>query len=255
MSNDSFATARAHLAEALHAEAKAGFPRLMQIPSTEVVQFLDFLDGLQVSHRENFFSQQAEWWAAILLGRNATRPEAWETLRNIVNAPGPLVGGPRYMDVRGFRSVATFFGSRERWLKQYSGRQLHIREDLIPDESVMIPAKATLLRKVLTEFMIEHGFSKHKRFGEIGFLSKDRVLVCCDFGGRTAQFRYDVLLDVEDPDIPLVGQLLYSYERLWGIGSAHWDLLTEENAVRCMGAVADLVEATARVFRNARGAA
>jgi hypothetical protein len=253
MDRDNSEQMRSHLAEALHEESGAGFPRLRQIPSTAVIQFLDFLSDLQPARRDTFIAQQAQWWAAIHLQRSAARPEALEELGRISNAPGPLVGGPRYTAARDFRHVPLLFGSRERWLQQYAGRQLQIRDDLIPDIDLMVPAKAPLLRKVLSDSMREHGFSKHKHFDGVGFLSPDRYFVSCDFGGPGAQFRYDVLLDVVDPRTPLSGHQLYSYERLWGIHGRGWDLLSEENAARCMELVAGLVETTARIVRAALG--
>jgi hypothetical protein len=254
MDRDSFEQACSHFAEVLHAEAGAGFPRLRQIPSTDVIQFLDFMSDLPAARRDAFIGQQAQWWAAVQLQRAAARPDALEELGRIRNAPGPLVGGPRYTAARDFRHVPTLFGSRERWLQQYSGRQLQVRKDLIPDVDLMVPAKAALLRKVIADSMRERGFAKHKHFDQIGFLSQHRFFVACDFGGLGAQFRYEVLLDVTDPGTPLSGHRLYSYERLWGIHGGGWDLLSEENAARCMGAVADLVETTARVFRGALAA-
>jgi hypothetical protein len=254
MDSDHFEQMCRHLAEALHEESGAGFPRLRQVPSTTVIQFLDFLSDLPAAQRDTFIGQQAHWWAATQLQRTAARPDALEELGRIRNAPGPLVGGPRYAAARDFRTVPMFFGSRERWLQQYSGRQLQIRDDLIPDIDLMVPAKAPLLRKVLSGSMREHGFSKHKHFDGVGFLSPDRYFVSCDFGGLGSQFRYDVLLDVVDPRTPLSGHLLHSYERLWGIHAGGWDLLTEENAARCMGVVADLVQTTATIVRRARAA-
>jgi hypothetical protein len=236
-------------------EADAGFPHLSTIPATGVVQFVDYCGDLDAKHRAALLDDLARH-AACYVDRVAKPPSAAiDRMRAALKGPSEFVGGWRYTDVRFLASVPKIpqFGGMEAWLRSYGARAQQPRADLIPDTEKLVPAKAPLLRKLANAVLEGGGYESTAMGGSMRYLSADRTLVDVDFGSRLGQLRWSVALGAMKATHGLVELPFFSYEGFWGLAS-DWDVLTEENAQRCVARLPALVREAVRLHAAARKA-
>jgi len=114
------------------------------------------------------------------------------------------------------------------------------RDDLLPDLKYLIPAKASLLRKLFKAIVVAR-FKPEKNLRDedhhVFSIEDSIVKLSVDFGSKLAQFRYYIT-------VQHAGQkkiIHLSYEDLWCVSGAGWDYLTEENAERSMSVLPDIV--------------
>ncbi|MEO8486608.1 MAG: hypothetical protein ABI585_09755 [Betaproteobacteria bacterium] len=230
-------------------EAETGFPLLSRIPATNVVQFVDYVDDLDVKHRHALLDELARQ-AVSSVARNATRiaSPAIERMRAALRGPGEFVGGWRYTDVKFLATVPKVeqFGGMDAWLENYGARALQPRADLIPDTSSFVPAKAPLLRRIVDTVLVREGFAATAMAGNMRYLDRAGVLVDVDFGSRMAQLRWSVAVGAMKATRGLVELPFFSYEGWWGLRS-DWDVLTEENAAGCVEALPAVIREALRM--------
>lgn len=237
-------------------EADAAFPHLSTIPATCAVQFVDYYDDLDAKHRVALLDDLARH-AACYVDRVAKPPSpAVDRMRAALKGPGEFVGGWRYTDVRFLASVPKIpqFGGLEAWLRSYGARAQQPRADLIPDTAKLVPAKAPQLRKLASAALEGDGYRSTAMGGSMRYLSEDRTLVDVDFGSRMGQLRWSVALGAMKATHGLVELPFFSYEGIWGLAS-DWDVLTEENAQRCVARLPALIREAVRLREAARVAA
>lgn len=232
----------------LQAEIDGAFPHLGRIPSTNVVQFVDYVDDLDAKHRAHLVDELA-LQAARIVARDPTRApsDAIDRMRAALRGPSEFVGGWRYTDVKFLATVPKIpqFGGMDAWLAQYGARSLEPRKDLLPDTAAFVPAKAPLLRKLVGEALAREGCAATPFGGGVRYLSGG-TLVDVDFGSRMGQLRWSVATGATKPTHGLVELPFLSYEAIWGLRS-DWDVLTEENAARCVAQLPALVREALRL--------
>jgi hypothetical protein len=239
----------ARLRAELAKEVDAGFPHLSRIPATKVVQFIDYVDDLDPGHRVALLDDLARNAAHAIAREPVREPSvAIDRMRAAMRGPGEFVGGWRYTDVRFLATVPKVaeFGGMEAWLSAYGARALQPRTDLIPDTASFVPAKAPLLRKLVKAALAPEGYDATPMGGGMRYLSSAGTLIDVDFGSRMGQLRWSVALGATKATHGLVELPFFSYESLWGLG-ADWDVLTEENAARCVALLPALVREAVRL--------
>jgi hypothetical protein len=104
---------------------------------------------------------------------------------------------------------------------------LAVRADLLPDASVLIPAKAASLKALTKATLLPLGFAAHRvPGGGLRHLSADLV------------------------NAPLTRLRPTSFEAPIGGSEASWDCLTEENAARSVAHLPAMIEAASRLLRS-----
>ncbi len=228
-------------------EAAAGFPRLQRVPQTKAIQLLDYFASLGAADQAGLLDALALRGAIQFLpGHGGSMPSApaFDRYWAAITSQGPFVGGYRYCDVKFLSMVPKVeeFGGYEGWINNYqkpwvSERALQPRKDLLPDLDCLKPAKAPLLRKLLTAAFGQLGFTSERRAGgEQKYVGPSGVAVAVDFGSYLGQVCYGVSITCGQIKVVRV-----SYESLWSQPGG-WDYLTEENAQRSIELLPELVE-------------
>jgi hypothetical protein len=254
---------RAHMA----GEAQAGFPKLRRIPSSSVVQLLDYVDSLTAGGRDSLLDTLSHLSAfkyfPPLLVRDrimelvATDP-AWLRCRAAMQSAAYSMG-LRHQGVRMIQSMITDPMSIKMMAQTRATLDFTPRDDLpkelVPDPDLthLKPAKAPLTKKLIGKaFRDLFATGKQQIHGETaytGSLEGTDLTVWVDFGARGLQLRYGVSIPDETRTV-VVSRLMY--EDLWTAGPG-WDDLTEENAETSIALLCDqilqLVQLRNRVMR------
>jgi hypothetical protein len=180
---------------------------------------------------------------------------AFDRYWSAVTSQGPFTGGYRYCDVKFLASIPSIpeFGGYEGWIENYqkpwaSELALTPREDLLPDMTCLKPARAPLLRKLVSAALKGRGFTlETTRGAEQKYVGAAGDKVRVDFGSRVGQICYSV--SAARSDIRIV---MMSYESLWSQPGG-WDYLTEENAARAASLLPELVEYLIGLTERAAG--
>lgn len=236
------------------AEAEAGFPAVIRIPSTETIRFLDYFDGLDVSGRAALLDAMARLGAmqffppAVIssdaLSLVSTSP-ALLRFRNALQS-GHFAYGLRYVEPRMARMMLLDPEGMAHMAETRSGLDFDPRDDppneLVPDSDIrsVRPAKAPLLRK-LVETAFARLFSPKKgklpggetRFA--GSIGSTALAVTVDFASRLAQLRWSVSLEMANPELNAS-----RVDDFWA--RCGWDYLTEENASRSIDLLCERIE-------------
>jgi hypothetical protein len=250
----------------LEEEAASGFPRLRQIPQTDIIWFLDYFAALAAAERETLLDALADS-AAMAFGP-PSRPAL--NARGTVDFPPGLaqmiearqrpgaMGGTRYTDMKmlcadpSMRDRTAYHPS---WRVHLTDLHFQPRPDLVPSLDHLKAAKAPLVRKLVNAaFSKSLGWQKEKQPGGvvkcIGRYGKYEVSVVVDFGGMLSQLGYTVTL--RNPEDQSLAFVQLSYERLWGTGG-RWDYLTEENAPRRIAFFAEQIAYLADLGERVNG--
>jgi hypothetical protein len=105
------------------------------------------------------------------------------------------------------------------------------------------PARAAQIRKSVKNLFAQIGIGQVENLGGgewlyEGQIGTSPVAVTIDYGGMTAQLRYEVDLDCSSRALSFKG---ISFERLLGVGLGDWDLLTVNNLDEKVRLLGDLV--------------
>ena len=250
MLDDVVALLRAHL----DAEARAGFPRLTRMPSSQVVRFLDYFATLGGADRDAVLSVLAEIDALKLVPSPAARDRllrlvdanpAFVGYRNALQSP-PFTMGLRYVGLRMLKAMLADRMSVDMMAQTRATLDFVPRDDLpatlVPDPDLarVAPAKAPLLRTLIDGAFLElFATGKQKREGGeteyAGALQGTNIKVSVDFAARGLQLAYGVKIPDETKTVFVWG---LTYEELWAAGRG-WDCLTEENAERSIRLLCD----------------
>jgi hypothetical protein len=230
-------------------EAENGFPRLIRVPQTQVVQFLDYYASLPLGEQSELLDalgSRASVMISPQIGAGASFPSApaFDIYWNAINSQGPFTGGFRYCDVKFLGSIPKIreFGSYENWIEQYqkpwvSDLALTPRKDLLPEMSCLKTAKGRLLKKQVRAELEARGFvAEVKRGAEHTYVGSKGDKVRVDFGSYMGQICYGVSAVRGSTRI-----VRMSFESLWSIAGG-WNYLTEENATRSIAILPELVE-------------
>lgn len=220
-------------------EAVADFPRLQRIPQTEVIWFLDYFATLALGDRESLLDALAESASVAFASpgaRDAAVAPALARMRELRAAPGSK-GGTRYSDTKMLsaqKSLRSPDGYHESWRTRFTPLHFQPRTDLVPSLDDLAPAKAALVRKLVTARLIKWlGWAPEKLPGGVlkllGTAAPYEAVLRIDFGGSLSQLGYTITL--RRPHDQSLAFVQLSYERLWDIGG-RWDYVTEENATR-----------------------
>jgi hypothetical protein len=237
-------------------EASRGFPRLRRIPCTGIVRLLDYFASLGPAEQQSLLDGIAYFGTGGLIPSEAPRGNerisqmsehpGFGPYYTTMRSPGPFAGGYRYTGVKTISQMANCaeIGGLEGWLKGFSGLALEPRRDLLPDIGCLKPAQAPVLRKQVGAVLKQRGFVAEKktpRGGDNKYTTargNSRLTVSLDFGSYMGQLCYGVSV-ANDLHTLKIARL--TYESLWGQHGG-WDYLTEENAVRSIELLPELVD-------------
>ena len=247
-------------------EVEAGFPRLSRIPSTGVVQFLDYFATLEPSGRTALLDALARI-AALHFFPAPLIAKAHEQLRTTEPA---IIGfhdtmrskafsqGLRYLDVRMARAMLRDPESRAMMAQTRAALDFEPRDDL-PEPLVgstplleIETIRAPQLRKLLNPMLLKRlGAKPQKRFGELiyeGMIGDIPLRVSIIFSNLYAQMHYAVTWSGHEQG--LFAQRA-TYEVFWGT-NVGWNYLTEENAARSIDLLDELLLRLAQLFERVR---
>ncbi len=274
MSLDRLDGVGALVAAQLAEEVQTGFPNLRRTPSSGVIGFLDYFDGLGAMERDALLKALARGSA---LGFLFPVPAVCdEQLRFVSTDPallawrqaaisGPLAMGLRYQSLRMTKWVLNDPMSVQMMAETRAKLDFVPRDDVPlelapdPDRANIQPAKAPMLRTLINKALGDL-FPHQKRKlpgGETiyeGDYQGSGIKVAIDFAARDIQLRYGV--SIAD-DTRTVFAFRMTYENLWAADPS-WDYLTEENAERSIGLlcghIGRIVQLRNAVFARLRGA-
>src|ERR1700730_7713411 len=189
---------RADLAE----EAAAGFPRLMNIPQTDIIWCLDHFARLSAAERDALLDALADGGTMAFFPRPGVGD--WESapalarFREKRDGPGSK-GGTRYTDVKMLcmdSSLREPGGYHLSWRENFTPLHFQPRADLLPDLSHLKAGKAPLLRKLVNAAMTKLCQPKKEKQagGEckyVGPFGESELIVWVDFGSTLGQLRYE----------------------------------------------------------------
>ena len=260
-----YARVAALLRAELGAEASAGFPRLRHIPSTGVVQALDYFETLTPSEFQELVDGLAQRGAVSFFPRDGAQifaevQAAHAALARFTAAlrGRDYTGGYRYTDVKMLRMIASDkeSGGIEGYLSHASARALQLRTDLLPDLSYLVSSKAAATRKLLEAALKKMMPCEKKNLGGgnwtySGAFEGRNLKLWTDTGSMGAQLSYgvSVLNPAYGAPFSRIG-----YESFWG-SRPSWDYLTEENVARSMDLLADNIVYLARLADRVNAAA
>ena len=225
-------------------EASAGFPRLMRIPSTSIIKFLDYFEAQAATDRDALLDVLARLGAMKflpppLISRDyqelRTSHPAYSRFWAAIQSER-FAHGYRYEGVKMTRMMVRDPGTVAAIAKIRATLDWQPRDDppaaLVPDPDLshLNHAKAPLLRKLVKQVFTQMFAAETKKLpgGETGFtgmIEGTKLTVWVDFGSMSAQVRYGV--SIPDESRILISRV--SYEDLW-IPNLGWDYLTDENA-------------------------
>ncbi|OZA12601.1 MAG: hypothetical protein B7Y02_07110, partial [Rhodobacterales bacterium 17-64-5] len=218
--------------DALHDEVRArikaefehGFPLMMPVPSTPVIQLIDFASALSAAESAALQSEIAAGTVRVLqgeafgvIGRGGVYDRFYHAVKS---GPSPFNGGPRYSAVRFLASTP---------LSAMPGSAKPPRPDLLPDVKAVVPATSRMLKLRVTAALKAAGYEAHKGFGGgIRFLSPSGTLLDFDFGARVDQLRFGVAIRAARfVNAPLAGgPLFHAPGSFFGFYGSNWDYVT-----------------------------
>jgi hypothetical protein len=253
---DARTTIRGVLHDEFAAEAAAGFPRLRRVPSTLVVRFLDYFDGLDSTERAELTDALADhgsYYFSPPVPYPYRGNAAWQRFAAAA-AAWRLAGGVRYTGVKLLAALANDRpGSLEAWCRAqgYSGLALQPSDALAPDAAALVPVKTGALRKRIGAAFAQLFAPRVTEIGDgiwryEGTLGESSVKLMLHYGRNIAdaQFRYEVAVQGRDCILNTPG---FCFEALFGVGLGFWDYVTEANVGRSVELLCELVAYVARL--------
>ncbi len=226
--------------EALHkflrgefdAEMRTGFARLRRVPDTRVRHFLDYYGSLNAANQDALADASTLWGTLRLWGLRPssyhemlkTNP-AWERLRHEM-----VMGGGR--DPRYYYSVPLLRTCiSQAKIDRAKGELLSVPTELEEYAASVRGVKAPELRKLVGPVLQSVLGARPSKLagGEWayeGAVSNSRVIVGIDYGGHSAQLRYEVAVQSADPAVTFERA---GFEIVLGVGHGKWDFIVEEN--------------------------
>jgi hypothetical protein len=228
-------------------EASRCWRTLRRVPSIHAWHALDYLEALPKARRDAlcdaFAVRGTNRLYNALAGKPRANPEAdplergHEEFRRYLassNGPQPV----RYRDPRALQQMASYIRS-----KVYRGELDAQKDRILADAALAQPARAPEIRKAVKKLLVSRYAAIAEQWGGgtryrcthegVAFT----VLV--DYGGRLAQFRYDVTFF---PGHALVDMATVNYEQLFNVGLNGWNAITPDNLEDCVELLGTLLE-------------
>ncbi|MGH6845897.1 MAG: hypothetical protein ACREC0_00230 [Methylocella sp.] len=234
-------------------EQRNGFSTLKRVPDTRVIRFLDHFANLNSGDQSELAAILAEWSSYKFSGTPIAVPTVDQFTRATV-FPG-RAEGLRYMGIKLLAGLAkgSGHGELDDWFRMrgITGLALQPPENLVRDASDLIPVRIPTIRRV-----VQAAFAKlfAPNVTEIGggiwrfegMLGESSLKVMIRYSGKMGrpQLKYEVAVRAKGRVIAAPNLCL---ESVLGAGFGGWDYLTEENAVRSVALLCELVEYVARL--------
>lgn len=234
-------------------ERCSGFARLKRVPDTRVVRFLDNFEQLSPSDQAELVTVLAELTSYTLSGMQSP-PSVVEKFLSATNIPS-LAGGVRYTGVNLLAGLAKSktFGGLTGWLQSngITGLAAQPSENLARHVGELIPVKIPSLRRRV-ESAFARLFSADARdmgsemWSYEGQLEGSRVKVIIRYSGRMGRPQLTYQVDLMQKEWPWTARYL-CFESVLGVGSGHWDYLTQTNAEHSVDLLCELAAYVARL--------
>ena len=238
--------------EALHrflrgefdAEAKSDFIRLRRVPDTTVRHFLDYYRSLNASDQDALADASTLWGTLRLVDRPASDVvnalnvnPAWARWRQELLMGGD--GDPYcYYSVHLLR-VCLSQAKTDRAKGNPSSVPRELEDYAASIQAVKAPDLRKRISQALRPFLSAQPFNVGGgNWDYEGRINSSRIVVCCDYGGRSAQLRYMVHVQCEEPRVALERA---GFEVSLGVGLGDWDFIVEENVNDSMALLAEFV--------------
>ena len=248
-------------AQALHAflrgefdaEARSDFARLSRVPDTHVRHFIDYYRSLNAPDQNALADASTLWGMLRLAGRTAsgdretleTHP-AWEKwLHEMVMGRGR---DPHYYySVPLLRTCLA-----QAKIDRAKGKPSSVTRELVEYAATVRSVKAAELRKHVRSALCQLLGARPSKIGGgdwdyEGTINGSRITVSIDYGGRSAQLRYDVSVQSAEPPIAL-GRM--GFEVVLGAGLGEWDFIVEDNLGDSMKLLSEVVTYVAELPRR-----
>ena len=212
-------------------EKESGFLRLKKVPDTNVKRFLDYFSTLVPQAQQALEEALPERALQIFFfppdGENRTLRPDWNANAPFQQFAQAMVwtAGPKYWGVRELK----------RWaspnLHKIRGMSIDVPEEIIRLGPTLHPVKAPELRKRIKSAFMQMFSAKPRNEGGGNWLYEGRlhdsvVTVRIDYGGRSHQLRYEVMVQAHAPAVVLKR---LTFESFLGAGFGWWNYITEEN--------------------------
>ena len=235
------------------AEARSGFARLRRIPDTHVRHFLDYYQSLSADDQDALADASTLWGTLRLAGRAASvyqdalkNHPAWERWNHEL-----VLGCGRdphyYFSVPSLRACIA-----QANIDRAKGKPSSVPRELEEYAASIRSVKASDLRKEVRSVLRSLLGARPSKIGGgvwdyEGTINGSRVMVSIDYGGRSAQLRYNVAVQCTEPPVTLerVG-----FEVTLGVGHGDWDFIVEENLSDSMAILGDFVTYSADLPRR-----
>lgn len=238
------------------AEARTNFARLRRVPDTHVRHFLDYYGSLNTTDQDALADASTLWGTLRTLMLWGLRPSGpHETLKTNLAwerwAHEMVMGRSRdphhYSSVPYLRTCIAQ-AKMDRAKGKLSSVSRELEDYAASIRSVKAPELRKLVRPVLRSIL---GARPSKLGGGEwdyeGTISGLRVMVDIDYGGHSAQLRYEVAV-LSTP--PLASFKRAGFEVLLGAGFGDWNFIVEENVSDSMALLGELVTYVAELPRR-----
>jgi len=217
-------------------EEETGFARIKRIPDSYVQARLRFYQSLSPAEKDDFIDVCAHWahrsygWVAHARDFDHTKHPFFERW----NDSFTMFRFGSHENVPIFRAIVSQYKADQR-----RGVPSRVTEAEFQRAQSVKSVKAPELRKRAKKALAKFGF---QGTDEIGFWNCEWDDECfkvhLDFGGRSAQLRYWILL----PEFADVYPQRFCFESALGMGMGDWDYIIEDNVEDAFCLLEDLVK-------------
>lgn len=234
-------------------EARNGFARLSRVPDTHVRHFLDYYRSLNAPNQDALADASTLWGTLRMAGPSASgHQEALKNNRAWLRWQDEMVMGcgrdpHRYYSVPLLRSCIA-----QAKVDRAKGMPSSVPRDLEEYAASIRSVKAPNLRKQVRSVVRPLLGARPSKLGGgdwdyEGTISGSRVMLSIDYGGRSAQLRYQVAVQSTEPLLLLQRA---GFEVALGAGLGDWDFIVEENLSDAMQLLSEFVTYVAELPRR-----
>ena len=234
-------------------EARTSFARLRRVPDTHVRHFLDYYRSLNPTDQDALADGSTLWGTLGLLGpRRSERHEALNTNLAWERWTHEMVMGSG-RDPHHCYSVPLLRACiAQAKIDRSKGKPSSVPRELEEYAASIRSVKAPELRKLVRPMLRSILGARPSRLGGgdwdyEGTIGGSRVMVGIDYGGRSAQLRYEVAVQSTKP---LVTFERAGFEVALGAGHGDWDFIVEENVSDSMALLGEFVTYMAELPRR-----
>jgi len=234
-------------------EARTSFARLRRVPDTHVRHFLDYYRSLNATDQDALADASTLWGTLELLGRRQSGCHeglktnlAWERWSHEM-----VMGCGRdphyYYSVPLLRACVA-----QSKIDRAKGKPSSVSRELEEYAGSIRSVKAPDLRKLVRPVLRSILSARPSKLGGgdwdyEGTINRSDVRVRIDYGGRSAQLRYEVAVHSTEPPVTFERA---GFEVALGAGHGDWDFIVEENVNDSMALLGELVTYVAELPRR-----